>query len=68
VLERTAERILEYANGDRELLNTAHTLRNDVERYAEREMSGMELKLAFAEANYMVRDRMASGLARKKRI
>lgn len=66
VLERTAERILEYANGDRELLHTAHALRNDVERYAERQMSLMELKGAFAEANYMVRDRMPSGRARKK--
>lgn len=68
VLERTAERIQEYAFGDSELVHTAQALRNDVERYAEREMSLMELKGAFAEANYMVRDRAPSGLARKKRV
>lgn len=68
VLERTAERILEYAFGDREMVSTAEALRNDIHRYAEREMSMMELKGAFAEANYMVRDRMPSGKARKKMI
>ncbi len=55
-----------YAFGDRELLRTAESLRNDVERYAEREMSVMELKQSFAAADYMVRDRMPSGRARKK--
>lgn len=68
VLERTAARILGYAFGDRELLHTAQALRDDIENYAEREMSGMELKMAFASADYMVRDRSPSGLARKKRI
>jgi Ca-activated chloride channel family protein len=66
VLERTAERIRSYAFEDRELLHTAQALREDVERYAEREMSGMELKMAFAEADYRVRDRMPSGMARRK--
>lgn len=68
VLERTADRILEYAFGDRELQHTAKALRDDLERYAEREMSVMELKQSFAMADYMVRDRMPSGLARKKKI
>jgi hypothetical protein len=31
-------------------------------------MSVMELNQSFAAADYMVRDRMPSGLARKKRV
>lgn len=66
VLERTAARIMGYAFGDAELLRTARALENDIEMYAERQMSLMELKASFAAADYMVRDRMPSGRARKK--
>lgn len=66
VLERTAARIMEYASGDADLQQTARALVNDVEVYAEREMSVMELKASFAAADYRVRDRAPSGRARKK--
>lgn len=66
VLEKTAERIMSYAFNDRELLGIARALAGDVDQYAERQMSVMELKQSFAAADYMVRDRMPSGRARKK--
>ena len=66
VLEKTAERIMSYAFNDRELLRIARALADDVNQYAERQMSVMELKQSFAAADYMVRDRMPSGRARKK--
>lgn len=68
VLERTAARIQQYAFNDGDLLHTARALASDVDQYAERRMSVMELKQSFAAADYMVRDRMPSGRARRKGV
>ena len=65
VLQRTAERIGRYANGDPELEAIRRTLRDDVQRYAERAMSPLQLKLAMYVAESQSKGRGRDGRARR---
>ena len=67
VLERTATRIRGYTYGDAELKALARALLVDVERFAERPMSAMELKSAFFVAESTGMGRSAEGKARRSR-
>lgn len=65
VLERTAERILSYANGDRRLVQIAQELQQDVWQY-EVQMSPMMLKQSFYAAEAMTKFRGPGGKARRR--
>ena len=65
VLERTADRIGRYANGDRELESIRRALRDDMHRYAEQAMSPMQLKAAFYVAESAAKNRGSDGRARR---
>ena len=65
VLERTADRIGRYANGDRALEAIRRALRDDVERYAEQAMSPMQLKMAMYVSESESKGRGADGRARR---
>ena len=65
VLERTADRIGRYANGDPAIEAIRRSLRADVDRYAERAMSPMELKAAMYVAESARKGRGRDGKARR---
>jgi hypothetical protein len=65
VLERTAERIDDYARGDAELRALARALRDDVDHYAEQAMSPMQLKSALYVAESASKNRGSDGRARR---
>ena len=65
VLERTADRIGRYANGDPALEAIRRALRDDVERYAEQAMSPMQLKMAMYVSESESKGRGADGRARR---
>lgn len=67
VLERTAKRIRSYAGGDAELEALRRALLSEVERFAERPMSAMQLKSAFFVAESTSRNRGTDGKARRSR-
>ena len=67
VLERTAKRIRGYAGGDAELEALWRALLSEVERFAERPMSAMQLKSAFFAAESTARNRGTDGKARRSR-
>ena len=65
VLERTAERIGRYANGDPELESIRQALCDDVRRFAEEAMSPMQLKTAMYVAESESKGRGRDGKARR---
>ena len=65
VLERTADRIRGYAHGDPALEALWRELRNDVERYAQKAMSPMQLKSAFFVGEWVGKGRASDGKARR---
>jgi Ca-activated chloride channel family protein len=65
VLERTAERIGQYAHGDPELESIARALRADVGRYADEVMTAMQLKASFYVAESLAKGRGPDGKARR---
>ena len=65
VLERTAERILQYAGNDPELRRLSRQLRADLPRYAEAPMAMMELKASFYDAEVRSKSRSPGGRARR---
>jgi Ca-activated chloride channel family protein len=65
VLERTADRIREYAHGDPELEALWRALRDDVGRYAEEVMTAMQLKASFYVAESVAKGRAPDGKARR---
>jgi Ca-activated chloride channel homolog len=67
VLERTAKRIRAYAAADAELEALWRALLAEVEHFAERPMSAMELKSAFFVAESARRGRGPEGKARRAR-
>ena len=67
VLERTADRIRGYANGDPAIEAMRRSLLEDVERYSVQVMSARELKSAFAVAEAYGKGRGPDGKARKYR-
>ena len=65
VLERTAERVREYAGDDEELRRVWRLLLEEVPRYAEHVMSPMVMKSAFFRAEARSKDRSEVGSARR---
>lgn len=65
VLERTAERILQYSGSDRRLMQIVQELQQDFWQY-ETQMSPMMLKQAFYSAEAMTKFRGAGGKARRR--
>ena len=65
VLDRTVERVRQYAGTDPELGEIWQRLREDVPRYAGAAMSPMALKSAFSMAESMTKGRSPSGFARR---
>ena len=65
VLERTADRIGRYANGDPALEAIRQALRDDVDCYAERAMSPMQLKMAMYLSESESKGRGRDGRARR---
>ena len=65
VLERTAQRIRSYANGDRQMSAIASSLHDDLTVYGEVAMSPMALKSSFFLAEATGRDRDVQGRARR---
>ncbi|MDB4887024.1 MAG: hypothetical protein JWN79_2462 [Gemmatimonadetes bacterium] len=67
VLDRTAQRIRGYANGDATLEALWRALLAEVEMFSERSMSAMELKSAFFVAESASKGRTPDGKARRAR-
>jgi Ca-activated chloride channel family protein len=65
VLERTADRIGQYAHGDPELEAIWRALRDDVGRYADEVMTAMQLKASFYVAESVAKARASDGKARR---
>jgi hypothetical protein len=65
VLERTAERVREYAGNDEDLRRVWQQLLEEVPRYAEQVMSPMVMKSAFFRAESRLKDRSEAGSARR---
>lgn len=65
VLERTADRIREYAGDDSQMRTLVRMLREDVPRYADEPMPAMALKLAFYDAEVRTKGRAPGGRARR---
>ena len=65
VLERTAERISGYANGDAELLRMARAVRDAVPDYATAPMPAPILKASFFAAESTLKARESAGRARR---
>ena len=67
VLERTAERIRAYANGDAAIEAIRRSLLQDVDHYGLEVMSAMQLKVSFAVAESYGKGRAPDGRARRYR-
>ena len=67
MLERTAERIRAYANGDAAIEAIRRSLLQDVDRYGLEVMSAMQLKVSFAVAESYGKGRAPDGRARRYR-
>jgi hypothetical protein len=65
VLERTAERIGSYANGDADLVREAAALQDAVSEYALASMSATHLKASFFAAESALKARLPAGRARR---
>ena len=67
VLERTADRIRDYAGRDPEIEAIRRSLLGDVDRYGIEVMSAMQLKVSFAVAEAYGKGRAPDGKARRYR-
>ena len=65
VLERTAQHIASYANGDAELIQMVEAVRDAVPEYARASMSAERLKASFFSAESALKSREPAGHARR---